>query len=131
MKISCHSKECSTTQNGLLYCVSDRVCPVTDLEACDSPYHSKQARILACVSINLHLPQRSQILPTITDSPVLQRLGLTSEQVLDGDGKPVKACEWVKQRIIKNLGAGTGSAKGDNEESDVETVKSVKIKYYG
>ncbi|KAF2441818.1 putative 1-aminocyclopropane-1-carboxylate oxidase [Karstenula rhodostoma CBS 690.94] len=66
----------------------------------------------------------------IPDSPVLQRLGLASTQVLDGDGKPVKAGEWVKQRIIKNLGAGTGSAKGDNEEIDVEIVKGVKIKYY-
>ena len=67
----------------------------------------------------------------ITDSPVLQRLGLTSGQVLDADGKPIKAGEWVKQRIIKNLGAGTGSVRGDNEESDVEIVKGVKIKYYG
>lgn len=65
----------------------------------------------------------------IKDSPVLQRLGLVSEQILDSEGKPVKAGEWVRQRVIKNLGA-TSSAKGDNEETDVEIVKGVSIKYY-
>ncbi|KAK0615488.1 UPF0676 protein [Lasiodiplodia hormozganensis] len=65
----------------------------------------------------------------IQDSPVLQRLGLVSEKILGQDGQPVKAGEWVRQRVIKNLGA-TSSAKGDNEETDVEIVKGVTIKYY-
>lgn len=65
----------------------------------------------------------------IQDSPVLQRLGLVGQKILGQDGKPVKAGEWVRQRVIKNLGA-TSSAKGDNEETDVEIVKGVTIKYY-
>ncbi|KAJ4357947.1 uncharacterized protein N0V89_002524 [Didymosphaeria variabile] len=50
----------------------------------------------------------------VADSPVLQRPGLTSTHVLDGDGKPGKTGEWVNQRIIKNLGDGTESARIDN-----------------
>ena len=65
----------------------------------------------------------------IEDSPVLERLGLTGEKVVDADGNAVKAGEWVRQRVIKNLGA-TSSKKGDNEETDVEIVKGVSIKYY-
>ncbi|KAH7114437.1 putative 1-aminocyclopropane-1-carboxylate oxidase [Dendryphion nanum] len=65
----------------------------------------------------------------IKDSPVLQRLGLVNEHILDSDGQPVKAGEWVKQRVIKNL-AATSSAEGDNGVSDVEIVKGVKVKYY-
>ncbi|KAF1847238.1 putative 1-aminocyclopropane-1-carboxylate oxidase [Cucurbitaria berberidis CBS 394.84] len=65
----------------------------------------------------------------IQGSPVLHRLGLEEQKALGADGQPVKAGEWVKQRVIKNLGA-TSSAKGDNAESDVEIVKGVKIKYY-
>jgi hypothetical protein len=65
----------------------------------------------------------------IQESPVLQRLGLLSETVLDSEGKPVKAGEWVKQRIIKNLGT-TSTEHGDNNETDVEIVKGVKIKYF-
>ncbi|KAH6661814.1 putative 1-aminocyclopropane-1-carboxylate oxidase [Plectosphaerella plurivora] len=65
----------------------------------------------------------------VQESPVLQRLGLLGNQTLDGDGKPVKAGEWVRQRVIKNLGA-TSTAKGDNQETDVEIVKGVKVKYY-
>ena len=65
----------------------------------------------------------------IEESPVLRELGLLDEKTLDGDGKPLKAGEWVKQRIIKNLGT-TSTAKGDNEEADVEILKGVKVKYY-
>lgn len=65
----------------------------------------------------------------IEESPVLQRLGLSSDTVLGADGKPVKAGEWVKQRIIKNLGS-TSTDHGDNNETDVEIVKGVKIQYY-
>ncbi|VUC24639.1 unnamed protein product [Clonostachys rosea] len=66
----------------------------------------------------------------IQESPVLQRLGLIGEKVLGDDGKPVKAGEWVKQRVIRNLGANTGSGKGDNEEAEVEIIKGVKTTYY-
>ncbi|KAM0332521.1 hypothetical protein ACHAQA_002804 [Verticillium albo-atrum] len=65
----------------------------------------------------------------VQESPVLQRLGLLENKTVDGDGKPVKAGEWVRQRVVKNLGA-TSTAKGDNEENDVEIVKGVKVKYY-
>ncbi|KAH7329605.1 putative 1-aminocyclopropane-1-carboxylate oxidase [Stachybotrys elegans] len=71
----------------------------------------------------------TDLLP-IKDSPVLRNLGLTEETVLGSDGQPLKAGEWVRQRIIKNLGT-TSTAKGDNLESDVEILKGVKIKYYG
>jgi hypothetical protein len=66
----------------------------------------------------------------IQESPVLQRLGLIGDKVLGADGKPVKAGEWVKQRVIRNLGANTGSGKGDNEEAEVEIIKGVKTTYY-
>lgn len=65
----------------------------------------------------------------IKESPVLQRLGLTSEAIYDSDGKPVKAGEWVKQRIIKNLGT-TSTEQGDNNESGVEIIKGVRTQYY-
>jgi len=65
----------------------------------------------------------------IRESPVLQKLGLTDNKVVDSDGAPVKAGEWVRQRIIKNLGNATEEA-GDNEVNDVEIVKGVKIKYF-
>ncbi|KAH8680725.1 putative 1-aminocyclopropane-1-carboxylate oxidase [Xylariales sp. PMI_506] len=70
----------------------------------------------------------TDLLP-IEESPVLQKLGLVQERILDGDGKPVKAGEWVRQRVIKNLGSAKGEA-GDNEVNDVEIVKGVKVKYY-
>ncbi|KPM37053.1 hypothetical protein AK830_g9522 [Neonectria ditissima] len=70
----------------------------------------------------------TDLLP-IEESPVLRRLGLLEQKTLGNDGQPVKAGEWVKQRIIKNLG-NTSTAKGDNEESDVEVVGGIKIKYY-
>ncbi|KAK7215364.1 hypothetical protein V2G26_003367 [Clonostachys chloroleuca] len=66
----------------------------------------------------------------IQESPVLQRLGLIGDEVLGEDGKPVKAGEWVKQRVIRNLGANTGSGKGDNKEAEVEIIKGVKTTYY-
>lgn len=65
----------------------------------------------------------------IEESPVLRELGLLDDKVLDSDGKPLKAGEWVRQRVIKNLGT-TSTANGDNEEADVEILKGVKVKYY-
>ncbi|RAO71908.1 uncharacterized protein BHQ10_007920 [Talaromyces amestolkiae] len=65
----------------------------------------------------------------LKDSPVLQELGLVKDQVLGSDGKPIKAGEWVKQRIIKNLGNST-TQDGDNEVGNVEIVKGVGTKYY-
>jgi hypothetical protein len=65
----------------------------------------------------------------LKDSPVLQELGLVKDQVLGSDGKPIKAGEWVNQRIIKNLGNST-TQDGDNEVGDVEIVKGVATKYY-
>lgn len=65
----------------------------------------------------------------IQDSPVLRELGLLDNKLIDGDGKTVKAGEWVKQRIIKKVGT-TSTERGDSEETDVEVVKGVKVKYY-
>lgn len=65
----------------------------------------------------------------IRESPVLQKRGLTDGAVLGSDGKPVKAGEWVKERIIKNLGS-TSQAAGDNAVDDLEVIKGVKMKYY-
>ncbi|CAJ0545023.1 Ff.00g085090.m01.CDS01 [Fusarium sp. VM40] len=65
----------------------------------------------------------------IQDSAVLRERGLLEQNILGTDGKPLKAGEWVKQRVIKNLGS-TSTAKGDNEEKDVEILKGVKVKYY-
>lgn len=62
-------------------------------------------------------------------SPVLQRLGLVNVNDLDDKQNPVKAGEWVRQRVIKNL-APTSTEKGDNNERDVEIVKGVKIRYF-
>ena len=58
----------------------------------------------------------------IQDSPVLRERGLLEQNILGADGKPLKAGEWVRQRVIKNLGS-TSTAKGDNEEKDVEILK--------
>lgn len=65
----------------------------------------------------------------IQNSVVLRERGLLEQNILGTDGKPLKAGEWVKQRVIKNLGS-TSTAKGDNEEKDVEILKGVKVKYY-
>lgn len=65
----------------------------------------------------------------IQESPVLQERGLVEQRSLGVDGKPVKAGEWVRQRIIKNLGV-TSEEAGDNAVSDLEIVKGVKIKYF-
>ncbi|KAM5354968.1 hypothetical protein ACJ41O_001614 [Fusarium nematophilum] len=46
----------------------------------------------------------------IEESPVLRERRLLGEKILDSDGKPLKA--------------------GDNEETDVEILKGVKVKYY-
>ncbi|KAF4853332.1 UPF0676 protein [Colletotrichum siamense] len=62
----------------------------------------------------------------IKESPVLQRRGLADGAVLGADGKPVKAGEWVRERIIKNLGS-TSSAAGDNAVNDLEVIKGVKM----
>lgn len=65
----------------------------------------------------------------IEESPVLQARGLTGEKVLGSDGTHVKAGEWVKHRVIKNLGNSTGT-EGDNDVENVEIVKGVSVKYY-
>jgi hypothetical protein len=41
----------------------------------------------------------------IDESPVPEKHGLTGDKVLGSDGQPLKAGEWVKQRVIKNPGA--------------------------
>ncbi|KAF7555919.1 hypothetical protein G7Z17_g1796 [Cylindrodendrum hubeiense] len=70
----------------------------------------------------------TELLP-IEESPVLRERGLLGQETLSSDGRPVTAGEWVKQRIIKNL-ANTSTDKGDNEETEVEIFKGVKVKYY-
>lgn len=65
----------------------------------------------------------------VEESPVLREKGLLTEKILDGDGNPIKAGEWVKQRIIKNLGNST-EKDGDNEVDNVEIVKGVSVKYF-
>jgi hypothetical protein len=55
----------------------------------------------------------------INEYPVLQKHSLTGNKVLGSDGQPLKAGEWVKQRVIKNLGAST-TKEVDNEVNDVE-----------
>lgn len=65
----------------------------------------------------------------INDSPVLRELGLVDKGILGVDGKPIKAGEWVRERVIKNLGP-TSSKGGDNAVSDLEVIKGVKTKYF-
>ncbi|KAL3471335.1 putative 1-aminocyclopropane-1-carboxylate oxidase, partial [Aspergillus californicus] len=65
----------------------------------------------------------------IKESPVLRQQGLIENKVLGSDGQPLKAGEWVKQRVIKNLGQSTGD-EGDNEVNGVEILKGVKVQYY-
>lgn len=66
----------------------------------------------------------------IEESPVLREKGLLGNKVLGEDGRPVKAGEWVKQRVIKNIGPGTSTAEGDNADKEVEIIKGVKVKYF-
>ncbi|KAL2286774.1 hypothetical protein FJTKL_06340 [Diaporthe vaccinii] len=61
---------------------------------------------------------------------LLQERGLLGDKILGSDGKPVKAGEWVKNRVIKNLGESRDKEGGDNEVSDIEIVKGVKVKYF-
>lgn len=65
----------------------------------------------------------------IHESRVLREKGLLGENSLGSDRQPIKAGEWVKQRVIKQLGQ-TSSDKGDYARTDVEVVKGVKSKYY-
>ncbi|KAI0173796.1 putative 1-aminocyclopropane-1-carboxylate oxidase [Pestalotiopsis sp. NC0098] len=65
----------------------------------------------------------------IKESPVLTGRGLVEEQILGSDGQPVKAGEWVRQRIIKNLGNSTEAA-GDNQVDEIEIVRGVQVKYF-
>ncbi|KAL3462017.1 putative 1-aminocyclopropane-1-carboxylate oxidase [Aspergillus heterothallicus] len=65
----------------------------------------------------------------IQESPVLRKHGLIENRIVGSDGQPLKAGEWVKQRVIKNLGESTGK-EGDNEVNDVEILKGVKVTYY-
>jgi hypothetical protein len=46
----------------------------------------------------------------ISESPVLAKRGLVDQKILGNDGKQVKAGEWVRQRVIKNLGATSDQA---------------------
>lgn len=65
----------------------------------------------------------------IKDSPVLAGRGLTEQTIRDSEGQPLKAGEWVRQRIIKNLGTSAdGSA--DNHANDVEIIPGVRTKYF-
>lgn len=66
----------------------------------------------------------------IEESPVLRGRGLLGEKILGGDGRPIRAGEWVRQRVIKNIGPGTSTAAGDNADTEVEIVKGVKVKYF-
>lgn len=60
----------------------------------------------------------------IQESPVLQGRGLLGDKILGNDGRPVKAGEWVRNMVIKNLGElKNEDGDGDNEVSDVEIVK--------
>ncbi|KAL2822701.1 putative 1-aminocyclopropane-1-carboxylate oxidase [Aspergillus cavernicola] len=65
----------------------------------------------------------------IKESPVLRQHGLIENKILGSDGLPLKAGEWVKQRVIRNLGQSTGE-EGDNEVNDVEILKGVKVQYF-
>ncbi|KAJ6021516.1 1-aminocyclopropane-1-carboxylate oxidase [Penicillium herquei] len=65
----------------------------------------------------------------IEESPVLRGKALLTNKILDADGKPVKAGEWVRQRVIKNLGEST-SKEGDNKIGEVEIIKGVSVKYF-
>ncbi|KAI9041827.1 putative 1-aminocyclopropane-1-carboxylate oxidase [Aspergillus affinis] len=70
----------------------------------------------------------SHLVP-IKESPVLCHHGLIGDGVVDGDGNPIKAGEWVKQRVIKNLST-TAADDGDNEVNQVEIVKGVSVQYF-
>lgn len=65
----------------------------------------------------------------IQESPVLRERGLVEKRSLGVDGTPVKAGEWVKQRVIKNIGV-TSEKEGDNAVAGVEIVKGVKVTYF-
>lgn len=65
----------------------------------------------------------------IKESRVLREHGLLDQVVYGDDGQPIKAGEWVKQRVIKQLGR-TSTKDGDYKQSDIEVVKGVKAKYY-
>ncbi|CAG8938095.1 unnamed protein product [Penicillium salamii] len=70
----------------------------------------------------------ADLLP-VEESPVLRQKGLTAEKILDSGGNPIKAGEWVRQRVIKNLGNSVDEG-GDNEVENVEIVKGVSVKYF-
>ncbi|KAF2709932.1 putative 1-aminocyclopropane-1-carboxylate oxidase [Pleomassaria siparia CBS 279.74] len=76
----------------------------------------------------VRLEDDTELLP-IEDSPVLRERGLVSEKILGEDGKPLKAGDWVKARVIKNIGATSGK-EGDHAVSDVEVLKGVKMTYF-
>jgi hypothetical protein len=76
----------------------------------------------------VRIEDSTDLLP-IEESPVLRRLGLATKAILGDDGKPVKAGEWVKQRVIKNLGA-TSDKNGDNAWKELEIIKGVKVTYF-
>lgn len=65
----------------------------------------------------------------IRESPILAERGLAEQAILGADGKPVKAGEWVRQRVIKNLGTATDGGP-DHHAGDVEIVPGVKTVYF-
>lgn len=77
----------------------------------------------------VRIEDETDLIP-IQESPVLQERGLLGDKILGNDGRPVKAGEWVKNRVIKNLGESRDEEGGDNEVSDVEIIKGVKVKYF-
>ncbi|KAL4931001.1 uncharacterized protein BDV17DRAFT_280558 [Aspergillus undulatus] len=76
----------------------------------------------------VRIEEDSDLAP-IRESLVLQKHGLVDNKILGSDGQPLKAGEWVKQRVIKNLDEST-ETEGDNEVNDVEIWKGVKVTYY-
>lgn len=87
--------------------------------------HVDRLRVIYVVRIE----DETEMVP-IDESPVLRERGLLEERVLGSDGNPIKAGEWVKQRVIKNIGPGTSTTAGDNADKEVEIIKGVKVKYF-
>lgn len=87
--------------------------------------HVDRLRVIYVVRIE----DETEMVP-IDESPVLRERGLLEERVLGSDGTPIKAGEWVKQRVIKNIGPGTSTTAGDNADKEVEIIKGVKVKYF-
>lgn len=87
--------------------------------------HLDRLRVIYVVRIE----DETEMVP-LEESPVLRERGLLKEKILGNDGKPIKAGEWVKQRVIKNIGPGTSTEAGDNADKEVEIIKGVNVKYF-